>query len=122
MSTPETPMGSTQSDPYLMPKIVYILYALGYFVGITSLVGLVLAYVMRGKNTIADSHHNFQIRTFWISLAIAIIGAVTMIIGIGFLILLFLMVWGLVRIISGFLLLNDGKPISDVKYLGLLAT
>lgn len=112
---------SSSKDPLMPPKIVYGLYALGYFVGITSLAGVIYAYLSKGQHTLADSHLLFQIRTFWISLAIALVGLVTAFIGIGILVFVFLLVWGLTRIISGFLLLNDGKPITGTKYAGMLA-
>ncbi|WCQ98059.1 DUF4870 family protein [Paracoccus aestuarii] len=102
-------------------KIVYGLYAIGYLVAITALAGLVYAYFSRGRDAVLDSHLTFQIRTFWISLAIALLAAVTMLIGIGVLIWAFLTVWGLVRVISGFLLANDGKPVTGTRYLGMMA-
>jgi uncharacterized membrane protein len=114
--------GTANLDEVLMPaKIIYGLYAAGYFVGITSLAGVIYAYISRGKDPIVDTHLTFQIRTFWISFLIGLIALVTIFIGIGIFILLFLLVWGLTRIISGFLLANDGKPISGTKYLGILA-
>ncbi|MBM3606364.1 MAG: hypothetical protein FJX25_17065 [Alphaproteobacteria bacterium] len=108
--------------PDLTPaKIVYGLYAVGYAVALTTLVGVVYAYVSRGKDAVLDSHLTFQIRTFWLSLAIALLAMVTMLIGIGFLIWAFLAVWGLIRVISGFLLANDGRPVSGTRYWGMMA-
>ncbi|WP_378943817.1 DUF4870 family protein [Paracoccus sp. R86501] len=93
----------------LMPaKVVYGLFAVGYLVALTTLAGVVYAYMSRGQNSVLDSHLRFQIRTFWISLLIGLIAMITMMIGIGFLIWAFLAVWGLVRVISGFLLANEG--------------
>lgn len=109
------------SDPLLNVKIVYGLYAVGYFVGLTSIVGVIYAYISRGKSDVADTHLTFQIRTFWISLAAAIVGLLTTIVVVGFFILIGLFVWGLVRIISGFVLANDGKPVSGTKFMGALA-
>ncbi|MFN3525367.1 MAG: DUF4870 family protein [Paracoccus sp. (in: a-proteobacteria)] len=106
----------------MMPaKIVYGLYALGYLTAITALAGVVYAYLSRGKDAVLDTHLEFQIRTFWISLAIAVLAVITMLIGIGFLIWAFLAVWGLVRVISGFLLANEGKPITGTKHWGVMA-
>lgn len=115
-------MTDPQSAPDLTPaKIVYGLYALGYAIAITTLAGVVYAYLARGKNALLDSHLTFQIRTFWISLAIAFLALITMMVGIGFLIWAFLAVWGLIRVISGFLLAHDGKPITGTKYWGMMA-
>ncbi|WP_083554110.1 hypothetical protein [Paracoccus sp. SM22M-07] len=115
-----TPDTHTTND--LMPaKIIYGLYAVGYLVALTTLAGVVYAYLSRGKNAVLDTHLRFQIRTFWISLLLAVIGMVTMMVGIGFLVWAFLAVWGLIRVVSGFLLANDGKPISGTKYWGVMA-
>lgn len=115
-----TPDTHTTND--LMPaKIIYGLYAVGYLVALTTLAGVVYAYLSRGKNAVLDTHLRFQIRTFWISLLLAVIGMVTMLVGIGFLVWAFLAVWGLIRVVSGFLLANDGKPISGTKYWGVMA-
>ncbi|MGQ3674374.1 DUF4870 family protein [Xanthobacter sp. TB0139] len=106
----------------LMPaKIVYGLYALGFFVGLTSLVGVIYAYMSRGKDPVLDTHLRFQIRTFWISLALAFAGAILTTVFVGVLVLLFLVIWGLIRVISGFLLANDGQPVRGTKYWGILA-
>lgn len=104
------------------PKIIYGLYAVGYFVAITSLAGVIYAYLSRGKSELADTHLRFQIRTFWIGFAIALAAMITTFaFGIGLLVFVFLLVWGLTRTISGFVLANDGKPISGTKYAGILA-
>ncbi|WP_108501670.1 DUF4870 family protein [Paracoccus indicus] len=110
------------TDNDLMPaKVVYGLYAVGYLVALTTLAGVIYAYMSRGQNAVLDSHLRFQIRTFWISLLIGLLAMITMMIGIGFLIWGFLAVWGLIRVVSGFLLANDGKPISGTKYWGVMA-
>lgn len=115
-----TPVTRATND--LMPaKIIYGLYAVGYLVALTTLAGVVYAYLSRGQNAVLDTHLRFQIRTFWISLLLAVIGMLTMMVGIGFLVWAFLAVWGLIRVVSGFLLANDGKPISGTKYWGVMA-
>ena len=117
--TDPSPLSNT--DEFMPAKIVYGLYALGYFIGITSLAGVIYAYIIRGKDPVVDTHLTFQIRTFWISLVVAIIGVVLSFVGIGILILIGLLVWGLVRIISGFVLANDSKPITGTRHFGALA-
>lgn len=112
---------ATPSDGFMPAKIIYGLYVLGYFNLITSIVGVIYAYIARGKDPVADTHLTFQIRTFWLSLLIAVLAMITIVIGVGFLLFLFLWIWGLIRVISGFLLANDRKPISGTKYWGMLA-
>ena len=109
------------TDPLMPAKLIYGLYAVGYAIAITSLVGVVYAYMSKGRDPVLDTHLTFQIRTFWISLLIGFLAVVTMLIGIGFLIWVFLAVWGVIRVLSGFLLANDGKPVTGTKYLGMMA-
>lgn len=110
------------SRPDLMPaKTVYALYAIGYLVALTTVAGVIYAHLTRGRDPLLDSHFDFQIRTFWISLAIAALALATMVLGIGFLIWIFLAIWGLLRTVSGFLLAHEGKPITGTRHLGMIA-
>ena len=50
-----------------MPAVVYALYLIGLVNGLTILLGLVLAYALRGgASPAARSHYTFLIRTFWL--------------------------------------------------------
>ncbi len=96
------------------PKLVYILYFIGFVVGITALAGLIVAYLKRGEaGPNATTHFTFQIRTFWIGLLFSFIGAITSMIVIGVIILFATVVWALIRLIKGFMLASDDKPIPD---------
>jgi uncharacterized membrane protein len=95
-----------------MAKAVYILYAVGYVVGITWVIGVVIAYVYRtDAPDWLKAHFTFQIWTFWIGLAASIVGAITAAIVIGFLIWLALLVWSIVRLVKGWKWLADGQPV-----------
>ncbi|MBV8033711.1 hypothetical protein [Roseateles sp.] len=95
-----------------LTMVTYILYALSAFTGFTGLVAIIINYVKREDTagTIYASHFTWQIRTFWWSLVWMILGAVTVLIGVGFLILFIDGIWVLYRIVKGFLNWNDGKP------------
>jgi len=92
--------------------IIYILYALSAFVGLTAIVAIVINYVKREETagTIYESHFTWQIRTFWFSLLWAVVGFVTLILGVGFFVLVADSIWVIYRIVKGFLNWNDGKP------------
>ncbi len=95
-------------------KLVYILYFVSLVVGITSIAGVIVAYLRRSEaDEIAASHYTFQIRTFWIGLLFAAISVITMMIMIGMLLALATVVWFLIRSIKGFMLASDGKPVPD---------
>lgn len=115
------PVDARNDGDLTTAKVIYALYAIGYFIPVTALAGVVFAYLARGRGEVLDSHLRFQIRTFWISILIGFVAIITLVIGIGFLIWGFLAIWGLVRVISGYLLANDGKPVSGSQAFGIIA-
>ena len=105
MSQTETTVVTTEDR--VLPAVVYGLYLLGLVNGLTILVGLVVAYInLDNAGPRMRTHYDFQIRTFWIGLAIFLslglligISAVLslVLIGIPFL-MLFLFLWGAVGV------------------------
>ncbi|MGM0586381.1 MAG: DUF4870 family protein [Pseudomonadota bacterium] len=103
-------------------KLVYILYFVGFFVPLTALAGLILAYVKRGgPDPVAESHYKFQIRSFWMGLLAVVVGGALAFVLIGYLVLLAWIVWALFRFITGLLKLLDGLPVADPMSWGLRA-
>lgn len=112
---------SRNADPvakYLAPggdnvKLVYVLYLASVIVGITMLIGLIMAYLNRGKTvgTWVESHYTYLIRTFWIGLLYALISALLMIVVVGFLLIFVVLIWGVVRCIKGLQLAASGQPV-----------
>jgi uncharacterized membrane protein len=95
--------------------IVYILYLVAYVVGVTSIIGVIIAHIQVGTTTdpMLASHYRFQIRTFWIGVLYLIVGCLLLIVVVGFLVLAWWFIWSLVRNIKGLLLLNENRPIAD---------
>lgn len=56
--------------------ITYILYILGFFLGLTPFIAIVMNYIKRDemRGTWLESHVDWQIKTFWISLLGYIVG------------------------------------------------
>jgi uncharacterized membrane protein len=95
----------------LMAKLVYILYLASLVVGITSLVGVVIAYVYQGDAPEGlRTHFRLQIRTFWIGLLYGVLGALLSLLGIGLVLLLFVAVWLVVRCVKGLRYLDRREP------------
>ncbi len=93
--------------------IVYLLYGLSYFNGITAPVGVIIAHMKVGDaDPVLQSHYRFLIRTFWIGLLSVVIAIPLCLVLIGFPLLVWCLVWSLIRIIKGFLLLTEHKPIA----------
>jgi uncharacterized membrane protein len=83
-------------------KLVYVLYLVSLVVGITGLIGLIIAYVNKSDAPQwLQDHYRYQIRTFWMGLVYILSGTVLSFIFIGYLILLFWLVWLIVRCIKG---------------------
>jgi uncharacterized membrane protein len=93
---------------------VYILYFIGYFTVITTLIGVVIAHLQAPSAERAmSSHYIFQIRTFWVGLLYLVVGVILLYYVIGGFILLWGFVWSLIRNIKGILALNRNEPIAN---------
>ncbi|MBV2092158.1 MAG: hypothetical protein KUF72_14865 [Candidatus Thiodiazotropha sp. (ex Ctena orbiculata)] len=98
---------------------VYALQAASFLFVITLLIGVIINYVKRDdvRGTWLESHFRWQIRTFWFVLLWSIIGFITTVILIGYVILFINAVWLIYRIAKGWLSLQDEKrlyPENDV--------
>lgn len=95
-----------------LATVIYALYALALFFGISAVVAIVLNYIKRddARGTWLESHFSWQIRTFWWSLLWFVVGAITWIILIGWIVWGVACVWFIYRIAKGWLNLNDNKP------------
>lgn len=95
---------------------VYLLYGVGYFTGISALVGVIIAHVkVDDADPVLRSHYLFQIRTFWIGLLYLAIGFLLWLVLIGIPILAWWFIWSLIRIVRGCLLLVEHKPIANPR-------
>jgi uncharacterized membrane protein len=93
---------------------VYVLYFIGYFTGITAIVGVIIAHVQHGSgDPLLDSHYRFQIRTFWIGVLYFIVGTILLFVLVGFLVYAWWVIWSLVRNVKGILALNENRPIAN---------
>ena len=99
-----------------MAIVIYVLYLLVLIVGITPLVGVIMAYVLRGDNPPwVESHYRFQIVTFCFGLVALVITLVLIeiieilagLFGIG------AILWWIIRNVRGLALAVKGKAIPD---------
>lgn len=60
------------------PTIVALLYIVSFLTGITSLIGLVMAYVWKAEPGDAweASHYSYHIRSFWLGLAFGLLAII----------------------------------------------
>lgn len=94
-----------------LTQVIYGLYALSWFFGITALIAIIINIVKKDDvaGTFCESHFRWQIRTFWFGLLYAVIGMVTSMILVGIPILIAAGIWSLYRVIKGWLYLRDDK-------------
>jgi uncharacterized membrane protein len=92
--------------------VVYILYLVAYVVGVTAVVGVIIAHIQVGSaDPVLASHYRFQIRTFWVGLLYLVVGGILMLVVVGFLVWAWWFIWSLVRNIKGLIALNEKRPI-----------
>jgi uncharacterized membrane protein len=97
-------------------RVIYILYLVGLVVGITALVGVIMAYVNRGSAPAwVESHYQFQIRTFWIGLLYFLVSFVTSFVVVGLLLGALSLVWMIVRCVKGLQAASAGAPYANPR-------
>jgi len=98
-----------------LTTVIYALYAASLLVGVTSIIAIVMNYVKKDDvaGTWIESHFRWQIRTFWFGLLWLIIGTITYVVLIGWLVLAAAYIWFIYRVVKGWLNLNDNKPMLD---------
>jgi uncharacterized membrane protein len=107
-----TPMNAKTSAAIRLTKVIYVLYGASFLVGISFFVAIILNYAKQDevRGTFLESHLRWQIRTFWISLIVFIIGFISSFVVIGIFILFANAVWFLYRLVKGYLHLIESKP------------
>lgn len=119
MSDIPPPLAPSQTDRWLSPGtnnvfVIYILYLVGLVIGITAFIGIILAYMNRGKvGGIVESHYTWLIRTFWIGLLYSMIAFILMFVFIGFILMFAVAVWFIVRCIMGMQALGRDEAIKN---------
>lgn len=84
------------------PKLIYILFLANFIIPILGLIGVVMAYINKDDAPEwLQSHYQFQIRTFWIGFLYFFIGGLLSMIIIGYLIIVFSVIWVVVRCVKG---------------------
>jgi uncharacterized membrane protein len=109
---------STIDKTKVLLHVTYGLYAVTPLLWpIPAIVAVVINYVKRddAAGTWLASHFRWQIRTFWFALIWGIVGVATLVILVGFVVLMAVGVWLIYRLVKGWLYLNDGKPMYAAK-------
>ena len=111
---PSEPAISTNPNERGNANLIYILYLVAFVVGITSIVGVVMAYM--AKDEAPDwlkTHYRNQINIFWKGLLYGLVSLVLVFVFIGVLLMIAVVVWYIVRIVKGMQALTKGEPIEN---------
>ena len=94
--------------------LIYILYLVSFVIGITVLVGVVMAYLNRGQaSEWARSHYTYLIRTFWIGLLYGLVSFLLTFVLIGFVTALATAIWVIIRCVKGLQLVGRREPVPN---------
>ena len=79
----QVPPLQARTEELTLPIVVYALYLAGFFTGgLTALVGLIMAYVLKGDaGPRAASHYVLQINTFWLATLAYVVTVVLSVMG-----------------------------------------
>lgn len=112
MDTSLPPADDKLASLKTLSHVIYALYALSLFAGVSAVVAIVLNYIKKDdvRGTWLESHFTWQIRTFWWSVLWLVLGGLTWIILVGWVVLGVAFVWFIYRIAKGWLNLNENKP------------
>ncbi len=114
---PASPQPAPASSSFDLnhPTVVSLLYLSSFALGVTVIVGVVLAYVWKGESH-ADwetSLYDYLIRTFWIGFLGGIASVVLMVALIGFLLLPAVMVLVVVRCVLSLINAQKQQPMPN---------
>jgi uncharacterized membrane protein len=127
---PVTTTTESGQPPATGALVAYIFFAIAALVGfaghgflsLVGIVGVIIAYVSRSdlRATWAESHLTWLIRTFWWSLLWNVVGGLLVLFTlflaypIAWAIWVATAIWVIYRVIRGFMLFNDRRPIPAV--------
>jgi len=103
----------TEESLRKLAMLVYALQAASLFTGsLTLFAGVIINYVRMDdvKGSWIESHFRWQTKTFWYSLVWMVIGGVTVIFLVGWVILLAISIWVIYRIVKGWVYLSENRP------------
>lgn len=97
------------------PTIVSLLYLSSFVLGITAIVGVVLAYVWKNEaqEPWEASHYAYLIRTFWLALIGSVVGVILTIVLIGLFILIGVAVLVVVRSVLSLINAQKKEPMPN---------
>jgi uncharacterized membrane protein len=95
----------------LNAKVIYLLMIVNIIIQFLGVIGVILAYTYRKEAPDwLKTHFDFQIRTFWVGLVLMLLGGFFYYKEVGSFVLIFWIVWVLIRCIKGVRVLIKREP------------
>lgn len=109
---PREPLSPFNEQAKSNAMIGYLLMIVGLFTGIFWLVGAVWVIAKAGdaRGSLFEGHYHNIKSIFWWGIIMTIIGVLLAVFFIGYLIVLGVWIWSIVKLIKGFLLLLNNQP------------
>lgn len=103
-------MADKEQNSQNTAKIIYLLFLVNIFIQFLGIIGVIIAYVNKDDAPAwLQTHYQFQIRTFWIGLLYLFIGVILAMAVVGYFILLFWVIWVIVRCVKGMKYLDQNQ-------------
>ncbi|MDX1805119.1 MAG: hypothetical protein R3292_13700 [Alcanivorax sp.] len=101
-------------------RVVYVLHLVGLITGgLTAVVGAIIAHLNAGEAPPPlREHFRFQYRTFWMGLLYNLIAGITTLALVGWLLLLIIAIWWIVRCARGLKALEQNKAPDNLETWG----
>jgi uncharacterized membrane protein len=108
---PPSPSPASDVADATLFYVAYVFLGLGLVLPLVlPLVAVIIAYLKRGESgALLRAHADWIIVTFWVSLAVGIVGSLLTLLLIGWAVLLVLWIWFLYRIVRGVVRLSEGR-------------
>lgn len=111
--TQQPPVAAFSEEDRKIINLVYILQGVGLLFGITWVAAVIINMIKGSEMTseLGQAHNSYQLRTGLWYLGLMLVSVLLSVVIVGFLLMIGVYIWGIYRVIKGYLASNDGKTI-----------
>jgi uncharacterized membrane protein len=104
-----------EEDPVTrkMTYTIYVIYLAAVIIPVLPIIGVVFGYIFENDaKAYLKSHYHYIIRSFWIGVLYSLLATISIIVGIGIILIPLCMIWWLIRAAKGLKSLMRAEPIN----------